>query len=31
MKPKFNIVLTLLALAALIVIFIIIPLMVLKR
>jgi len=31
MKAKFNIVLTLLALAALIVIFIIIPLMVLKR
>jgi hypothetical protein len=31
MKPKFNIILTLLALAALIVIFLIIPLMILKR
>jgi len=31
MKPKFNIILTLLALAALIVIFIIVPLMMLKR
>ena len=31
MKPRFNIILTLLALAALIVIFLIIPLMILKR
>jgi hypothetical protein len=31
MKPRFNIILTLLALAALIVIFLIIPLMMLKR
>ena len=31
MKPRFNVILTLLALAALIVIFLIIPLMILKR
>ena len=31
MKPKFKIILTLLALAALIVVFLIIPLMILKR